>query len=194
MGDQYELIPATEQRTVAWSGGLTIELAVFPPGASYAGRDFQWRLSTAVVSAPESAFTALPGFQRLLMVLSGQMQLTHIGHHQAFLQPFEQDSFSGSWETLCRGTGRDFNLMLTAGWQGSLQARTLTSDVPFTIRSEHPNSVSAYYCLAGSAHLQLPGGTLLDLGPGDFLRVDAVNVRLHGPATVVCARIWPEST
>lgn len=192
MGDLHELIPAAEQRTAAWSGGQTTELAIFPPGASYGRRDFQWRLSTAVVSVPESTFTALPGFQRLLMVLSGQMQLTHLGHHQSFLQPFDQDSFSGSWETICRGTGRDFNLMLASGWQGSLQARTLTSDLPFTIRPEHPAAVSAYYCLAGDAHLQLPSGLELDLGPGDFLQVHSAGVRLHGPATVICACIWRE--
>lgn len=194
MGDQYQLIPAAEQSATAWSGGRTTELAISPAGASYVSRDFQWRLSTAVVSTPESTFTPLPGFRRLLMVLSGQMQLTHVGHHQSFLQPFDQDAFSGSWETLCRGTGRDFNLMLSEGWQGSLQAKTLTSDVPLTVRPEHPNSVCAYYCLAGSAHLQLPGGSELVLGPGDFLRVDAVSVRLYGPATVVCARIWSDPT
>lgn len=32
-----------------WSGGTTTQLAIFPPGASYADRDFLWRVSSAAV-------------------------------------------------------------------------------------------------------------------------------------------------
>ena len=123
------IITSGQHRTSTWSGGTTTELAMFPPCASYTARDFAWRLSTAVVTAPESTFTSLPGYHRLLMVLEGKMKLEHAGHHQVTLLPFEQDSFSGSWLTRCTGTGRDFNLMLADGWQGSLQAMRLEGKI-----------------------------------------------------------------
>ena len=43
-----------------WSGGTTTQIALFPPESSYAGRDFLWRVSSAVVEDGESAFTPLP--------------------------------------------------------------------------------------------------------------------------------------
>lgn len=157
----YRLIPRAAQKTSAWSGGTTTELAIFPEDASYAARNFQWRLSTAIVTAEESTFTALPDWHRLLMVLAGSMQLTHAGHHQVTLQPFEQDSFSGNWSTHCVGQGQDFNLMLAAGWQGRLQAHTMAEGekvYEIAISDGSDGSTEAFYCFAGQlkAHLSLP--------------------------------------
>lgn len=157
----YRLIPRAAQKTSAWSGGTTTELAIFPEDASYAARNFQWRLSTAIVTAEESTFTALPDWHRLLMVLAGSMQLTHAGHHQVTLQPFEQDSFSGNWSTHCVGQGQDFNLMLAAGWQGRLQTHTMAEGekvYEIAISDGLDGSTEAFYCFAGrlKAHLSLP--------------------------------------
>lgn len=157
----YRLIPRAAQKTSAWSGGTTTELAIFPEDASYAARNFQWRLSTAIVTAEESTFTALPDWHRLLMVLAGSMQLTHAGHHQVTLQPFEQDSFSGNWSTHCVGQGQDFNLMLAAGWQGRLQTHTMAEGekvYEIAISDGSDGSTEAFYCFAGQlkAHLSLP--------------------------------------
>jgi environmental stress-induced protein Ves len=157
----YRLIPRVAQKTSAWSGGTTTELAIFPEDASYAARNFQWRLSTAIVTAEESTFTALPDWHRLLMVLAGSMQLTHAGHHQVTLQPFEQDSFSGNWSTHCVGQGQDFNLMLAAGWQGRLQTHTMAEGekvYEIAISDGSDGSTEAFYCFAGrlKAHLSLP--------------------------------------
>lgn len=160
----FKPAPKSIQKTSAWSGGTTTELAIFPEGASYTARDFQWRLSTAVVTAAESTFTALPDWHRLLMVLAGSMQLTHTGHHQITLDPFEQDRFSGSWTTHCCGAGQDFNLMLAAGWQGSLQARFLAEGESITV--EVPNgSTEAFYCYAGQLKMLLPPPPPLPLPP-----------------------------
>jgi environmental stress-induced protein Ves len=157
----YRLIPRAAQKTSAWSGGTTTELAIFLEDASYAARNFQWRLSTAIVTAEESTFTALPDWHRLLMVLAGSMQLTHAGHHQVTLQPFEQDSFSGNWSTHCVGQGQDFNLMLAAGWQGRLQTHTMAEGekvYEIAISDGSDGSTEAFYCFAGQlkAHLSLP--------------------------------------
>jgi len=183
----HKLIPKTAQKTSAWSGGTTTELAIYPEGSSYAARNFQWRLSTAVVTAAESTFTALPDWHRLLMVLAGSMQLTHAGHHQVTLRPYEQDSFSGSWSTQCVGTGQDFNLMLAAGWQGFLEAISL-ADGEITgagaagaaagamaavtgTMALTDGSTEAFYCYAGEAQVNE-----ITMNTGDFLLLQPVEM------------------
>lgn len=171
MPSPHQLTPSGQQPVSAWSGGTTTELAIFPPGSSYVDRSFQWRLSTANVTTFESTFTALPGFQRLLMVLSGQMTLSHHGHHQVTLAPSEQDSFSGSWVTKCQGTGRDFNLMLALGWRGRLQfIQTCGCDSDW-VGAIGPAEMTAFYCVSGNARLIWPSSDEVAVSSGDFLLV-----------------------
>ncbi|HBL50182.1 MAG TPA: hypothetical protein DDZ65_08060 [Firmicutes bacterium] len=173
----HKLIPKTAQKTSTWSGGTTTELAIFPEGSSYAARNFQWRLSTALVTAAESTFTALPGWHRLLMVLNGSMQLTHAGHHQVTLRPFEQDAFSGNWITHCAGMGQDFNLMLAAGWQGRLQALSLadgerTGAMAATgAGTVTDGATEAFYCYVGAAQVNE-----ITMNTGDFLLLEPVEM------------------
>lgn len=198
MHSLYQLVRSEEQPVSTWSGGTTTELAIFPQGASYAGRSFQWRLSTASVTAPASTFTALPGFQRLLMVLSGEMTLTHQGHHQLTLATSEQDRFSGAWVTHCQGTGRDFNLMLAEGWQGELQFLQLSDHEPVWRGSVGAGEVAAFYSLSGCGCFTLPPLAELLVGAGDFLLVQSdlksarrLQIRAEGSRfELVYASIW----
>ena len=63
--------------TSAWSGGATTEIQIMPEGSRYADREFLWRLSSATVEVEESTFTALPDYDRLIMMLEGEMDLCH---------------------------------------------------------------------------------------------------------------------
>lgn len=194
----YRLIAPQEQTTGVWSGGTTTELAIFPPGARYCDRNFAWRISTAVVTAAESTFTLLPGRQRRLMVLSGKMRLSHSGHHEVTLTPFEQDSFDGGWHTQCIGTGRDFNLMLAEGWQGSLQAVRLPAGGSIAVESPRPGATEGLYCLSGRARVVFPTAERLLLDAGSFLLIhhspgDQGRAEVGapaGPADVIRASIW----
>ena len=60
-----------------WSGGNTRELAIYPEDAKYLERDFIWRLSSADSDMEESSFTKLPDYDRILMVLDGEVVLAH---------------------------------------------------------------------------------------------------------------------
>lgn len=205
MAYRPRIFPPAAQRTSAWSGGTTTELAIFPPTARYTERDFRWRLSTAVVTAPESTFTSLPAYHRLLMVLTGEMRLEHTGQHSVTLRPFEQDSFSGAWQTRCTGTGRDFNLMLAASWQGGLEPVRLQPDSTAAVSAVlHPGVTEAFYCVDGQARLRLTGGDQLVMSAGDFVLIepesiaDAANapgrltLSTEGGADIVRATVWRE--
>ena len=120
-----KIIRQADQISTEWSGGTTTQLGIYPPASNYASRDFLWRLSTATVNVAESRFTALPGFKRILMILSGAMRVRHEGHHEILLQAFEQDCFDGGWATTSFGLAVDFNLMTGAGASGDVSAIAL---------------------------------------------------------------------
>ncbi|MGE7596362.1 HutD/Ves family protein [Peribacillus frigoritolerans] len=112
MSFSLKIIRKSEQITSLWSGGKTTQLAIYPEEADYSKRDFKWRISTAEVEVEESLFTHLPGIQRIIMILDGEMSLQHKGKPSMHLSPFEQDRFDGGWTTRSIGKVTDFNLML----------------------------------------------------------------------------------
>lgn len=122
---KVEIIKKNKQITTDWSGGTTTELYIYPQEAQYAKRDFLFRISSAACMNVISTFTKLPGVRRTLMVLDGHIMLIHEGHHQAILQPFDQDSFSGDWESACIGKCTDFNLMLRENCRGAVNKCSL---------------------------------------------------------------------
>ena len=111
--------------SIDWGGGKSTELFIFPETGSYQSRDFSFRLSTATVEIEESVFTPLAGVQRKLMVLDGEMHLSHENQHETLLGKFDVDEFDGGWITKSKGCCTDFNLMLKGGAKGSLKGLTL---------------------------------------------------------------------
>ncbi len=101
----------TAFRTTQWSGGKTTELYLYPSDGSYADRRFQFRISSASVDLPESRFTRLDGVTRYLTPLCEGFFLKRNGHWR-FLPKGDVLCFSGEEDILCRGSGRDLNLML----------------------------------------------------------------------------------
>lgn len=101
-----------DYKTSAWSGGITTELLIWPEGASYATREFAFRISSARVELPESDFTALPGVQRWITPLTGGFTLTHDTGAPVIMGPLDSPyGFDGGIATHCAGIATDFNLM-----------------------------------------------------------------------------------
>ena len=184
---EINLLRKNEQTAAAWAGGTTTQLAIWPPGSDYRERDFVWRLSTARVELEESVFTPLPGYHRLLMILEGSVRLTHQtpdGRREIALDAFGQDSFEGGWKTASRGRCADFNLMMAAGCEGSLEAMKNSGGGTFTLnggRMENGALVTqAFYCLRPGIFVEAgawdnAGEKKFEttLGEGDFLMFSA---------------------
>ena len=118
----YKVIKASSLKSSPWSGGETTELFIYPKGSEYITRNFNFRLSTATVKVEESTFTSLPGITRTLMVLDGEMTLTHKAHHTVKLGRFDSDNFKGDWHTSSKGKCVDFNLMTMGDTKGTVEA------------------------------------------------------------------------
>lgn len=138
-----------------WSGGKTLELAIFPEDAKYLDRDFLWRLSTANSDREESSFTKLPDYDRILMVLEGDVVLAHGDVRTAHLAALEQDSFDGAIKTKCFGKLlRDYNLIYRKGCKGRMDLVNLRSKAaPLPMSSEAMDAAVSYgiFCLDGYA-------------------------------------------
>jgi environmental stress-induced protein Ves len=106
-----QLIPSAAHTTTQWSGGSSTQLFIFPTGSNVADRNFDFRISTAKVEVNESNFTPFVGFDRTLLILDGIIQISHEGHHEKGLKPFDQDFFKGDWSTKSVGIGVDFNVI-----------------------------------------------------------------------------------
>ncbi|MCD8125613.1 MAG: HutD family protein [Lachnospiraceae bacterium] len=170
-----------DQRTVNWSGGTTTELAIAPEGTAYAERNFDWRLSTAVVEDEESVFTALPDYNRLLALRKGTLLLRHDEDTWYELKPGRAVAFDGGSRTESRGRVTDFNLMLRKGCvEGSLRCLSLAE-----VRKEMPacelfgteETMSTGTCLAlflseGGPLTLFPDGKEV-LQAGEMLRLES---------------------
>lgn len=174
---KIQIIKKAKQKTSNWSGGTTTELSIYPKDASYAKRNFKWRLSSAIVNAEESSFTSLPGFWRLIMIIDGEILLKHEGHHDIYLKPFEQDSFSGDWTTKSYGRVRDFNLMIAEGFSGELKTIELSLEKEYRDSielndCEHAEVTRFFYCVKGNISFYINDKISEDLYEGDLLLIN----------------------
>ena len=144
------IIPRDEFKTTNWSGGTTTELFIFPEDASYSERRFSVRISTASVDTDESVFTSLPGVKRFLTPLSSGFDLT-VNGERVNLPNGSVLEFSGEDDVICRGRGRDLNLMLK-GVPGEMRLAEgdfpIASGVRAFVFAPEPCAVS-YCCESG---------------------------------------------
>jgi uncharacterized protein len=154
--------------TTTWSGGTTTQLAIYPPGSTLQERNFLFRISTAKVEAESSEFTRLPGIQRVIMILEGQLKLDHVGQYSKTLMKYETDIFSGDWKTRSRGKVTDFNLMTTGNASGTVEMVQIEKDqqMPFSFKEE--GNILGFYVVMGT--IKYMGDERNEiLEPGDFL-------------------------
>jgi environmental stress-induced protein Ves len=95
-------------------GGVTREIACYPPGAGM--EDFAWRVSIATIAA-DGPFSVFNGIDRVIMLLRGAGMRLHsrdgrIDHalDQA-LMPFDFPGEASMDCTLLSGESQDFNVM-----------------------------------------------------------------------------------
>ena len=173
MSCKIDLIKRDSQNTVQWSGGFTTEIAIYPPEAQYSKRNFSLRLSVAQVDVEESTFTALPGIERVLMVLDGKMKLEHLGHHSVLLTQFQQDCFSGDWTTKSYGQASDFNLMMSGPCHGRLKLLTVKQEEFLRVADQvmecYKARAVAFYCIGGDVTVMFNHLNSYTLSTGDAL-------------------------
>lgn len=193
----YEIYREENYSASRWAGGITTELAIFPQKASYEEQAFIWRLSTASAEQEESVFTALPDYDRVLLVLEGEVVLAHEGQRVARLKEMEQDRFDGNCSTKSFGVCRHYNLMVRKGSAGYLDVLELTEESAVPGREEAEGlskSCQAFYCASGYGVVTFAGNScMVKEGEQLVIRHDAaepVSVSVMGEGTLVRAQVF----
>jgi uncharacterized protein len=155
----------TTSKTIAWANGTSTELFIFPENGDFLTRDFLFRISTATVEAETSTFSFFEGVERTLMILEGKLTLDHVGRYTKELKTFDQDNFSGEWDTKSKGKVKDFNLMCKKGASVNVQHFPFSSNE--TKRLELKGSMGFIYVQSGVYNCR---GEVLT--PGDTLQIE----------------------
>ncbi|MBR4862527.1 MAG: HutD family protein, partial [Firmicutes bacterium] len=194
---KYNLFKKEDYKSSQWMGGTTTELALFPQGTSYLDRNFMWRLSSAVIEKDESDFTRLPDYDRVLMVLEGEVVLSYEGERVARLKELEQDRFDGGWKTKSFGRITDFNLMVRKGMEGYLDVLLPTGEKQqcgSTEESELSMATHALYCKDGYCVVTFGGDSHM-LSPGQLMVLEyeageTPDYSIMGEGTVIRGQIF----
>ena len=189
---QYRIITPEEFVTGVWSGGTTTQLAIYPPGASYADRNFIFRLSSATVDTEQSEFTHLPDYDRWLMIFEGSARLVHSSEREVTINPYEYDAFDGGISTVSFGRVTDYNLMLRKGGTGSMKAIGLDENIKeirIMPQGEYQSGFAGIFLRGEYAQITLCGEPL-KLENGCQLLVlfsgtETVSLDISGSGTVV---------
>ncbi|MEG0829829.1 MAG: HutD family protein [Anaerovoracaceae bacterium] len=193
----YTIYKNESFQSKSWSGGSTKEFAIFPPEAEYGNRDFLWRLSSATVAQEESKFTFLPDYDRVIIVLEGDVILTYEGERVVRLKALEQDRFDGGYRTKSFGKITDYNLMVRKGNQGHLSVVKLGTEktaLDFEDPEEYEQNVQGIYCHEGYSVVTF-GKESCMLNMGDQLIIhydkeEEVNVGIMGEGKAIHAQIF----
>ena len=119
------VIRSSDQRAMPWKngGGVTYEVAIFPPAAA-SFEDFDWRISMARVDS-DGPFSLFAGIDRSLALMQGDgLVLTRDGAEVEIGAATPVVSFAGEWRVTARlahGPITDLNVMTRRGaWRHRL--------------------------------------------------------------------------
>ncbi|RQO30355.1 hypothetical protein DBR32_12350 [Taibaiella sp. KBW10] len=146
---KMHVLKAEQYQTADWTGGQTSQIFIFPEVASYANRDFIFRISAARVMVSPSDFTLLAGYNRIIMSTEDPIVLQQDGNSFT-LAPFIPFSFAGAIPTHCIGTTSDFNVMMREGYKASLEVIYIRNSYQAEIA---PHTITLFYVAAAEEAL-----------------------------------------
>jgi len=106
------LLPKKDSKASVWSGGLTYEYMIYPEAASYADRDFVFRISSATIEQEPSAFTKFKGYNRYLVMLDNGLDI-EVNKEKKVYEKYEIMEFNSDDEVTSHTKGIDFNWMVS---------------------------------------------------------------------------------
>ena len=131
----FKIIQQSDYKVNQWSGGITRELFILPHDSSLAERNFDLRISSAVIHLTESTFSDFSNYQRFLLPVEGNITLYIDGraHQLSNDLPFAFDgsksvrsvNSSGAidFNVICR---KDYKTKVTVGHKGESEKTTTT--------------------------------------------------------------------
>lgn len=106
------LLPKKDSKASIWSGGLTYEYMIYPKTASYADRDFVFRISSATIEEVPSEFTKFKGYYRYLVMLDNSLHI-EVNKEKKVYEKYEIMEFNSDDDVTSYTKGIDFNWMVS---------------------------------------------------------------------------------
>lgn len=175
MKEQFRLIKKEELQSTPWKNvlGLTTQIYICPEDSDFLAGDFEWRLSSAQVSAANQ-FSKFPGYQRILaiaagdgLILNGEKMGSEKVHH-----------FSGDESIDCKLIGSsvvDLGIIYRADqYRAEIEHLNYHFEQPYESLKLSVTSGQHFFFLAKGrcelmrAQEMLVGDVLQVLGPMDF--------------------------
>ncbi|MEI1248207.1 HutD/Ves family protein [Rhizobium aouanii] len=186
------MLRAGDHKRMPWKNGKgeTVEIAVFPPGASI--NDFDWRISMATV-AEDGPFSIFPGIDRTLAILDGNGMLLDVAGSTPVLLTTSSDplAFPADIPVAARlqdGTITDLNVMTR---RDGLAHTLIRIDVDGSKTMPLPPSTCLFLCHRGALSFRRDGETGA-LAAGDALLIEnaaAIALEIDGEAKCYLASI-----
>ncbi|MBY3206525.1 HutD/Ves family protein [Rhizobium laguerreae] len=186
------ILRAGDHKRMSWKNGKgeTVEIAVFPPGASI--DDFDWRISMATV-AENGPFSIFPGIDRTLAILDGNGMVLHVAGSTPVRLTTESDplAFPADIPVTARledGAITDLNVM--TGRDG-LAHTLIRVDVDRSKTVPLSPSTCLFLCHRGTLSFRRDGETGT-LAAGDALLIEATTataLEIDGEARCYLASI-----
>lgn len=109
---KHFIISKNRLQPSVWDGGKTYEYFIYPPEATYAKRDFLFRVSAASIEKVPSHFTRFENYQRFLVMLDNDLHIQRNSKKEHYKKD-EIFSFDSNDEIISQTLGNDFNLMIS---------------------------------------------------------------------------------
>lgn len=194
---QYTVRKENSYTVSQWMGGHTKELAIYPNDSKYVDRNFLWRLSSATIEDEESTFSNLPDYDRVIMVLDGEVVLSYENERVVRLKELDQDRFDGAWKTKSFGKITDYNLMVRKGSEGYMDVIELSEKAEsydYIVPSDKPFKTCAIYLKEGYLIANVNKESIR-LNPGELLvmegeRDEKLKYKLMGEGVVIRSEIY----
>lgn len=175
--------------TTKWNGGKTTQLYIFPENGNFKTGEYDFRISTASVEINESTFTLLSNTNRNLMVLKGELKLSHQGKEFSKLFPFDSEKFKGHWNTTSIGKSVNLNVISKHTIQSNYNIVQLKSSECFELNTNDFHHF--IYLVEGELNIKeaqksitIQQGELCKLTPKQLIGINA-----SSPSVFVCIEI-----
>ncbi|RWY73857.1 HutD family protein [Rhizobium leguminosarum] len=186
------ILRAGDHKRMPWKNGKgeTVEIAVFPPGASI--NDFDWRISMATV-AEDGPFSIFPGIDRTLAILDGNGMVLDVAGSKPVVLTMASDplAFPADIPVAARledGAITDLNVMTR---RNGLTHTLIRIDVDGGKSVPLSPSTCLLLCHFGALSFRR-GGETGALAAGDALLIEdatATVLKIDGEATCYLASI-----
>ena len=175
-----QVLRSGDYKTMPWKngGGVTTEIAIFPPEAGLA--DFDWRVSMATV-AEDGPFSVFTDIDRTLSIIEGAGMELSVAAHSAVVLDQQSDPFAFAGDAVT-------SAILTAGPIVDLNVMARRGRIAATVRRVHAGEKIIFP--AGASLLLCHQG---ELGLAEDGRMHALHaldgLRHDGTAPLACALV-----